>query len=90
MKNILCVMLFSSVSIFASSTKQYENKRSYGTKKIKVALTGKRTRCQIVGDLTYKYCKEHGYSEISASAIANAAEKECNRVATKETTTITQ
>jgi acetyl-CoA carboxylase beta subunit len=73
-------MLFSSVSIFANTTKQYENKKSNETKKNKVEFANVRTKCQIVGDNIYKYCVDHGYSVIQASSIANAAEAECKRV----------
>ena len=80
MKNILCIMLFSSVSIFASTTKQYENKRSDETKKNTVEFADVRTKCRIVGDDVYRFCIDRGYSVIQASSIANAAEAECKRV----------
>ncbi len=80
MKTILCVMLFSSASIFANTTKQYENKKSNETKKNKAEFADIRTKCQIIGDDVYRYCINRHYSVIDASSIANAAEAECKRV----------
>lgn len=72
MKNLFLILLLAfSLSSSAKQIEEFNTESDSG---------GTRTRCEIIRDNIYNDCINHGFDQTTATAIANAAKKECDKI----------